>query len=303
MQSYLLTLQGTAYGYAQTPKQTGKGRPGIQSPIQNLSFAGAWSFGSGFTGAITGGYLCGDHIYKSLRTEWSAQPKLLEDSRYARLLEKKEIATNTIELVFDKPTRFDYKAGQYAVLELEHPKFHDIDLPIRPFSLASHPSEDVVRFTMRLSQSSYKKSANALHDGDRCRVFGPMGDFSVTAGTRGIVFLVSGIGIMPILPLLKDLEEHSFPKPVFLFYSNRYKKAAAYHEQLKTIDLANYEYVPVITSQSPRINVELLSSKLSTSLLDYDYYLVGTSEFLHSMQGLLLENEVDRSQIVMDDFG
>lgn len=58
------------------------------------------------------------------------------------------------------------------------------------------------------------------------------------------------------------------------------------------------------TSQDPRINAEFLKSKLSTPYLaDYDYYVVGSRGFLHSMETLLLENEVDRSQIVMDDFG
>ena len=298
------TPQGTAYGYAQTPKQAGAGRPGIQSPIQNLCFAGAWSFpGGGFTGAITGGYICGRHVYKSLRPTPPPVPELIHDSRYVRLLEKKEIATNTIELVLEKPKNLDYNAGQYVILELEHPRYQELDMPIRSFSLVSQPSEDVLRFAMRISQSSYKKSANALQKSERCRVFGPMGDFSITAGDRGIVFLVSGIGITPVVPLLKDLEEQSFAKPVFLFYSNRYEKSAAYQEQLQAVCLADYTYVPVTTSKEPRIDAELLKYKLSMSLADFDYYLVGSSKFLHSMQGLLLENGVKRSQIVVDDFG
>jgi ferredoxin-NADP reductase len=101
-----------------------------------------------------------------------------------------------------------------------------------------------------------------------------------------------------------DLEKQSFPKPVFLFYSNRYKKAAAYDEQLQAIDLMHYNYAPVITSQEPKINGEFLKSKLSTPYLaNFDYYVVGSSRFLHSMGTLLLENEVNRSQIVIDDFG
>jgi len=304
IQSYVLTPKGTVYGYAQTPKQAGMNRPGIQSPIKNLSFTGQWcSPGGGFTGTITGGYLCGNHVSKSLEKVSPIQPEPISDSRYVRLLKKHDIAANTIELVFEKPANFVFHAGQYAILELKHPKYSELDMPIRPFSIASHPDEKVLRFTMRRSESSYKKSVDALQAGEQCRVFGPMGDFNVKVGTRGIVFLVSGIGITPVLPILKDLEKQSFSNPVFLFYSNRYEKSAAYHEQLKSIDLPTYEYVPVTTRKQPRINADLLKTKLPTPLADFNYYLVGTSNFLDSMQGMLLENEVERSQIVMDDFG
>lgn len=180
--------------------------------------------------------MCGHHVYKTLRGEKGQDQELLDDSRYVRLLEKNEIATNTIELVFEKPKSFGYRAGQYAILELENPKCQALDLPIRSFSFASHPSEETIRFTMRLSQSSYKKSVVALQKGERCRVFGPMGDFSVATSTRGVVFLVSGIGITPVLPLLKELKKQSCSKPVFLFYSNRYEKAAAYDEQLQAYE-------------------------------------------------------------------
>jgi ferredoxin-NADP reductase len=278
------------------------GRPPNKSPIQNLSFAGAWSFpGGGFTGTIIGGYLCGTSVHKSLEKVPCALPEPVSDSRYVQLVQKNQVATNTIELVFEKPVGFDYRAGQYAVVELENPKYDELDMPMRSLSLVSHPDEDVVRFAMRLSHSSYKKSVDAMQIGERCRLFGPMGDL-FSAGSRGIVFLVSGIGITPVLPILRDLEKQSFSKQVVLFYSNRYESGAAYHEDLEAVDLADYSYVKVVTSKMPRINADLLKSKLA-SLDEFDYYLVGTSDFLRSMQELLDENGVDKSHVVMDNFG
>lgn len=303
MCSYVHTPQGTAYGFAQSPQQTGMGRPPSKSCIQNLSFAGAWSFpGGGFTGTIVGGYLCGTSVHKSLEKVPCALPEPISDSRYVQLVQKNQVATNTIELVFEKPAGFDYKAGQYAVVELEHPKYDELDMPMRSLSLVSHPDDEVVRFAMRLSQSSYKKSVDAMQIGERCRLFGPMGDLFSMSGSRGIVFLVSGIGITPVLPILKDLEKQCFSKKVVLFYSNRYESGAAYHEDLKAVNLAHYSYVKVITSKMPRINADLLKSKLA-SLDDFDYYLVGTSNFLRSMQELLYENGVDESHVVIDNFG
>jgi all-trans-retinol 13,14-reductase len=303
IQSYLLTPEGTPYGFAQTPKQSGMGRIPTKSPIKNLYFAGTWTFpGGGFTGAIISGFLCGNQVNKTLAKTIAAEPKRLEDQRITQIIEKRKIAKDTIEIVIERPEGFSYTAGQYAILDLINPVFQELDMPIRSLSLASHPDEAVLKFAMRLSDSSYKKSIDTLKEGDRCRVFGPMGDFAVATRDRGIVFLVSGIGITPILPLLKEVEKNPPPHSVYLFYSNRTEDAAAYHAELQSIAIPTYEYVPVFTGTQERINAQFLESKLK-SLQAFDYYVIGHHEFLQSMRSLLLDNNVDKKQIIVDDFG
>ena len=62
---YTLNPEGTAYGFAQIPSQTGRKRVKIQSPIPNLYFASAWTEpGHGFTGAIMSGYWCAEEIIR-----------------------------------------------------------------------------------------------------------------------------------------------------------------------------------------------------------------------------------------------
>jgi len=62
---YTLNPEGTAYGYAQIPRQAGRRRVKIQSPIGNLFFASAWTEpGHGFTGAILSGYWCAEEIIR-----------------------------------------------------------------------------------------------------------------------------------------------------------------------------------------------------------------------------------------------
>ena len=50
------------------------------------------------------------------------------------------------------------------------------------------------------------------------------------------------------------------------------------------------------------INARLLETKLK-SLQAFDYYVIGHHEFLQSMRALLLDSNVDRKQIIVDDFG
>jgi len=70
IKSYTLNPNGTGYGYAQLPNQTGRKRVKIKSPIPNLYFASAWTEpGHGFTGAILSGNWCAEEIIRSNKLE------------------------------------------------------------------------------------------------------------------------------------------------------------------------------------------------------------------------------------------
>ena len=63
---YTLNPEGTAYGFAQTPGQSGRKRVKQRTPIPNLFFASAWTEpGHGFTGAIMSGYWCAEEILRT----------------------------------------------------------------------------------------------------------------------------------------------------------------------------------------------------------------------------------------------
>lgn len=302
IQKYTLNPKGTAYGYAQTPAQSGMGRIPSKSLIENMYFASAWSFpGGGFTGAILGGFLSALEMDKKLK--WQKQDaSFFKDFRVVKLLKKQEIAENTIELTFEKPLGFNQEAGQYAILRLNTPKYNALDMPIRSLSIVSHKDEDTLRFAMRISNSSFKKSCIEMEGGEEATIFGPTGKFVVNKDTKNIVFLISGIGITPVIPMLKELEKNQFSGQVFLFYSNKTIASTAYDSELKNIYLKNYTYLPVITSESKRIDSEMLKSHLK-ELSNYEYYLVGTTPFLNAMKLILINAGVDLTRIKEDDFG
>ena len=129
-----------------------------------------------------------------------------------------------------------------------------------------------------------------------------MGDFVLSTKNKGIVFLISGIGITPVLPFLKELEKNNFDQPVYLFYTNKTEKDAAYHKVFKSTSLPSFQYVPVFTKSENRIDENLLQEKLK-DLKEFDYYVVGTGGFLKSMKSILLSNDVFSENIKVDDFG
>lgn len=63
IERYTLNPEGSVYGFAQIPGQSGRHRHGARSPLPGLFYAGAWSLpGGGFTGAILSGLFAARQI-------------------------------------------------------------------------------------------------------------------------------------------------------------------------------------------------------------------------------------------------
>ena len=257
---YTMNPHAAPYGYAQTPSQAGFKRPSYQSPVKNLWFSGNWTFpGGGFTGALVSGFLCGLKVNDKLDKKGiSTEGLRFNDQRTVRLIGKKEIADSSLELTFEKPKDFVFQPGQYVYLSLKDPAYMEMDVPVRPLSIASHPDTDYLSFIMRKSKSSFKQSCEALQTGDKATIYGPAGSFILRPSPKGFVFLVSGIGISPVLPMLGELEKRGYEGPVCLISTNREEKGAAFHEKLMEPKLKNYTYVPVFTGKEKRISAETL---------------------------------------------
>ncbi|NNE65302.1 MAG: NAD(P)-binding protein [Pyrinomonadaceae bacterium] len=303
IKDYTLNPKGTVYGFAQSSAYSGTKRLRDNFLIPNLFFTSAWAFpGGGFTGAIVGGFLTALKMHSD--AEWSENSAIdLPDERIVELIEKKEIAENTIELTFEKPKGFSHVAGQYAILKLMNPATNELDMPFRSLSIASHPEEPVLRFAMRRSSSSFKKSCGLLNPGDKASIFGPIGDFALSENSEeNIVFLIGGIGITPVIPMLKELQRINHKGRVVLFYSNKELSAASYLNEIETNHPDNFNMVNVYTKTDERINEAFLKEHLG-ALDEYNYYVVGASSFIKGMKELLVSNGIKPAQIKEDDYG
>lgn len=218
-----------------------------------------------------------------------------------KLIERKVVAENTIEMIFSKPEDYDFKIGQYTFLDVSD-KEKNIIVTTRALSIASHPDEDILRFVMRTSDSDFKTRCLAMEKGDPASVTKATGSFGFRFSEKEIVFLISGIGIAPIIPMLMELEKIKYEGKVSLFYSNRTLEKTTYHEWLGKFDIKNYKYNPVFTGIQPRINFDLLKEKLGDVNQAY-YYIIGTGEFIKTMKNLLVENNIDKKHYLVDNFG
>ncbi len=229
-----------------------------------------------------------------------------------KVLDVSEVANKTLALKLEKPADFSFEAGQYSVLALPRLIENDPRGASRCMSIASAPYEDHLLFSMRISESGYKKTMATLSVGDAVSVGAPVGRFTLLPDeSRPVVFLVGGIGITPARSILRQANRDMDSRKFFLFFSNRSPADAPFLDELGSFP--NLSYRPIFTMTDPElsasewdsdrgyIRAEMLEKYISDVKAPM-YYLVGTTNFTASMESMLVGLGIGKESIKQDPF-
>ena len=138
----------------------------------------------------------------------------------------------TLTLVPDGHEGVPFKAGQIAWISTSNSSF---SISRNPFSYSgSEQAEDGrLRFSIK-EVGDFTFSVKDLRVGDRVFVDGPYGAFDLDnpETQRGLVMIAGGIGIAPILSLLKTLGDSNDDRPLYLFYGDQTEETKLYQEEL-----------------------------------------------------------------------
>lgn len=232
-----------------------------------------------------------------------------------KFTKKEQVADGTWSFYFEKPVDFVFEAGQYVALVLPRLIAPDARGPVRSLSICSAPVETELVFTMRISDTGYKESIMALEPGEICQATKPIGHFTLSHASDGkpVVFIGGGIGITPIRSILVQSMHDGLDRDFTLFYSNRLKKDAAFHEELRALPLPHYRYIPTFsqetiacadgTEERGYICEAMLRRYLSLEQLGENwYYLVGAPAFIEAMEKMLLDMGITKERLVSDPF-
>lgn len=120
----------------------------------------------------------------------------------AKLLNRVEVADDTMAFHFEKPPGFEFKPGQSTDLTLVNPPETDSEGNVRTFSIASATFEDRLMFATRMRETTFKRSLKAMPIGTAVKVEPATGSFKLhKPSAKPAVLLAGGIGITPFLEL------------------------------------------------------------------------------------------------------
>jgi predicted ferric reductase len=116
-----------------------------------------------------------------------------------------------------------YMPGQFIFLTFFS---NHISKEEHPFSIASAPTRNAcLEFVVRTT-GDWTSKLNNLEPGDRVLVDGPFGMFShlQVPGKREIIMIAGGIGVTPMLSMLRYMAEYNDQRKITLIWSNQTRK-------------------------------------------------------------------------------
>jgi ferredoxin-NADP reductase len=231
-----------------------------------------------------------------------------------KLIERKEVAKNTMAFLFDKPAGFEFAAGQSTDVTLINPPETDAEGNTRAFSLASAPLEHDLMFVTRLRDTAFKRVFKTMPLGTEIKVEGPFGSMTLHKKTaRPGVILAGGIGITPFRSMLVQATQTNTGHHLILFYSNRRPEDAAFLAELRELakQHPNLTLVATMTGiekskvswsgETGYINKEMLARYVK-DLAEPVYYTAGPPALVTGMRKMLVEAGADEDEIRSEDF-
>ena len=231
-----------------------------------------------------------------------------------KLIDKKEVAEGTMAFFFEKPTGFIFKAGQHFNMQLVNPPETDEEGNIRHFSLVCSPSDNELMITTRMRDTAFKRVLGAMEIGRPVNIGAPHGSYVLHNDiSKAAVFLIGGIGITPVLSIVKDATERSLPYNLILLYSNNRPEDAPFLKELQDLVDQNphFTFVPTMTNteQSQKtwsgetgyIDQLMLERYVPNPQVSI-YYLSGPPAMIAAMYTLLTSWGIDEDNIRTEEF-
>jgi ferredoxin-NADP reductase len=221
----------------------------------------------------------------------------------------------TITLAMEDGHGLSYSAGQFITLVFTH---HDRE-ERRSFSLSSCPDlNEPVSFTVkRVDNGAYSRLlTDRAKPGDILFTTGAAGFFTLPQNIghyEQVCFLAAGIGITPILPIIKTLLHTQPDVHIVLIYSNRSQQDVVFYSVLQALMTQFSARLRVLFLYSTAFDLKL--ARLSKSLLhvllkEYGltanektlYYLCGPFSYMRMVVYSLEEAGINAAQIRKENF-
>jgi len=160
-------------------------------------------------------------------------------------------AVTTLELVPEGHEGMRFLPGQFGWLSLGHAPWRADE---HPFSFSSAPRSDGSLAVSIKALGDFTATVADTPVGTVAYVDGPHGIFSVDLhpDANGFFFLAGGIGIAPVMSMLRALAERGDARPVRLVYGNRLWDGAAFREELAALhERMDLEVTHVLQEPAP----------------------------------------------------
>lgn len=201
--------------------------------------------------------------------------------------------------------------GQFA--QIKNPLYQKPD-ETHLFSIASSPNnKEYLELCVKV-YGFWTQALVKLKTDDSLFIRAPFGKFVWDSSLRNVVFLIGGVGIVPIISMLRFIKEKAQTPTLTLIYRNRIEASIAYKEELDDLkrQLPTFKIVHVLSNPLPsdsynkQIHQHLITPALIKKEVDLSlkpsFFLCGPPDFVKKMKQALKNLSIDQSYIHQELF-
>jgi predicted ferric reductase len=180
---------------------------------------------------------------------------------------------------------FDYLPGQFQFITLLRGR--KLPREEHHFTISSSPTQrDHLSSTIK-ALGDFTSTIGDTRPGDRAVIHAPFGRFSYVLHPqeKELVFIAGGIGITPVMAMLRYMRDQEENIPVTLLYANPDRSSIVFYDELREIEQGGTPALKVVhvlshpgenwTGESGYIDGEMLERYCGKGLGRKGFYLVG----------------------------
>ncbi|MBU0946711.1 MAG: ferric reductase-like transmembrane domain-containing protein [Proteobacteria bacterium] len=203
---------------------------------------------------------------------------------------------------------FTFMPGQFAWLTLRNSPFALKEHPFSISSSAMQPQE--IQFTIK-ELGDFTRRIKDVFPGQTAYLDGPYGAFSMDRHpSSDYVFIAGGIGIAPIMGMLRTLADRGDSRSLLLIYAYKTWEGLTFQEELEKLKEHLHLRVVYVLDTPPDnwqgesgfITDELLARHLPVAMNQHEYYLCGPVVMTAMVEKALRRQGVPLHQIHSEIF-
>lgn len=210
--------------------------------------------------------------------------------------------TTTLVMQPEGHAGFRFRPGQFGWLTVWGTPFK---MTGHPFSFSSSAAATDGRVEMSIRRlGDFTSAIPEVAVGKRVYLDGPYGAFTIGNPADMHVLIAGGVGITPMMSMIRTLADAGDPRPVILLYGSRDWDSITFREELEALEgRLDLRVVHVLSKppadwqgESGHINAALLMRHLPTAYAAHEYFICGPGPMMDAVEKALGDINVPMSK-------
>jgi predicted ferric reductase len=235
--------------------------------------------------------------------------RLIRKRYFVEKVHKERGDSWTITFRPDGHQGMQFMPGQFAWLTLGN---SPLAIEEHPFSFSSSATQtDRLSFTIK-ELGDFTSNIHKIKPGEPAYIDGPHGVFSIDRKKEypGFVLIAGGVGITPVISMVRTMAERKDNRPVLLFYASKAWEEVTFREELEELEkIMNLQIIHVLENppeswegESGFLDEKVLKRHLPANMHEIMFFICGPPPMMNAAGSALDKVGIPFENIEMELF-